>query len=213
MYYVPQRSRSRRLRRSQVDEGIQVQVAGPNLLRYAVERLLMDFEGVRVVRDRGEVVVVCGPHWREALAGVFGATRPAVVVVTHLDEAEVRDAQNRNVEGLIATEDDPSTLQRGLFAVKRGEPFYSESMTQVLLRVLKADADPRQGRRSLDRLSVRELEVASCIASGLSNRQIGDRLFISETTVKFHLHNIFAKLKIGDRLELCSRWRELKGGS
>jgi DNA-binding CsgD family transcriptional regulator len=52
-------------------------------------------------------------------------------------------------------------------------------------------------------LSVREREVLHLVALGLSNRAIADRLFISETTVKTHIHNISRKVKIGNRTSLA----------
>jgi DNA-binding NarL/FixJ family response regulator len=52
-------------------------------------------------------------------------------------------------------------------------------------------------------LSSREKEVVQLIAQGFRNRQIGVKLFISEHTVRNHLHNIFYKLGVSDRLELA----------
>jgi len=53
-------------------------------------------------------------------------------------------------------------------------------------------------------LTPRELEIVRMVASGLRNRAIGERLFISEGTVKIHLHNIFRKLAVSGRLELAA---------
>ena len=54
----------------------------------------------------------------------------------------------------------------------------------------------------IDALTVREREVTSLIGEGLKNKQIADRLLISETTVRHHLTSIFGKLGVTDRLEL-----------
>src|SRR5262249_55616689 len=51
-------------------------------------------------------------------------------------------------------------------------------------------------------LTARELEVISLLGEGLRNKQIGDRLFVSETTVRHYLTSIFDKLGVSDRLEL-----------
>jgi DNA-binding NarL/FixJ family response regulator len=62
------------------------------------------------------------------------------------------------------------------------------------------EIDPEQAK--IDSLTQREREVVSLIAEGLKNRQIGERLFISETTVTHHLSSIYSKLGVSDRLEL-----------
>ena len=57
-------------------------------------------------------------------------------------------------------------------------------------------------RVKIDALTEREREVTSLIGEGLKNKQIADRLLISETTVRHHLTSIFGKLGVSDRLEL-----------
>jgi DNA-binding NarL/FixJ family response regulator len=52
-------------------------------------------------------------------------------------------------------------------------------------------------------LSDREKEIVQLIAQGFRNKEIAEKLFISEQTVKNHLHNIFDKLGVSDRLELA----------
>jgi DNA-binding NarL/FixJ family response regulator len=51
-------------------------------------------------------------------------------------------------------------------------------------------------------LTARELEIARLVASGLRNRRVAQRLFVSEATVKTHLHNIYDKLKVESRGQL-----------
>jgi LuxR family maltose regulon positive regulatory protein len=61
----------------------------------------------------------------------------------------------------------------------------------------------------IEPLSAREIEVLSLVAAGLSNREIGERLFISTGTVKAHLHNILGKLAVGNRVQAVARARQL----
>jgi ATP/maltotriose-dependent transcriptional regulator MalT len=61
-----------------------------------------------------------------------------------------------------------------------------------------------------DPLTERELEVLHLVGQGLSNREIGDQLYISTGTVKIHLHNIFKKLSVKNRALAIARARELK---
>ncbi|HEY1851678.1 MAG TPA: response regulator transcription factor [Candidatus Binataceae bacterium] len=60
-----------------------------------------------------------------------------------------------------------------------------------------------QGSSSSKRLTARELEIVRFVAIGLRNAEVGERLAISESTVKTHLNNIFQKLTVRDRLELA----------
>jgi DNA-binding NarL/FixJ family response regulator len=64
---------------------------------------------------------------------------------------------------------------------------------------------PRPDRR-FQRLSKREKEVATLVAAGFSNRQIADALFISESTVKDHVHSILTKTELASRSEVAAAW-------
>ena len=65
---------------------------------------------------------------------------------------------------------------------------------------------PDPHRRSLDDFTAREVEIVSLVASGLTNRQIGARLHISENTVEYHLHHIYARLGLSTRTALVHLW-------
>jgi len=75
----------------------------------------------------------------------------------------------------------------------------------VTAEVMRTFAKDYNGRPRGDKplLSDREKQVVQLVAQGYHNREIGQRLFISEQTVKNHLHNIFDKLGVSDRLELA----------
>jgi DNA-binding NarL/FixJ family response regulator len=66
---------------------------------------------------------------------------------------------------------------------------------------MPSTADPPERERAL--LSPREDEIVSLVAQGFKNKEIGEKMLISEQTVKNHLHNIFDKLHVSDRLELA----------
>jgi len=63
-----------------------------------------------------------------------------------------------------------------------------------------AMVDPEVSK--IESLTDREREVIALIGEGLKNKQVGERLFISETTVTHHLSSVFSKLEVSDRLEL-----------
>ena len=57
--------------------------------------------------------------------------------------------------------------------------------------------------RERSQLSTREREIVALVAQGFKNKEMAEKMFISEQTVKNHLHNIFDKLGVSDRLELA----------
>ena len=65
------------------------------------------------------------------------------------------------------------------------------------------------GRPLIEPLSQRELEILHLIAQGLSNREIGERLFLALDTIKGHNRHIFDKLEVQSRTEAVARGREL----
>ena len=67
------------------------------------------------------------------------------------------------------------------------------------------NSQERGGNRDRDRspLSQREREIVVLVAQGFKNKEMAEKMFISEQTVKNHLHNIFDKLVVSDRLELA----------
>ncbi len=73
-------------------------------------------------------------------------------------------------------------------------------------------SEPRlltSGQPLVEALSERELEVLALIAAGLTNREIGERLYVTESTIKGHNRNLFAKLQVQRRTEAVARAREL----
>ena len=84
--------------------------------------------------------------------------------------------------------------------VAAGDALLSPAVTK---RVIKKFARParREPPKGLDELTARELEILRLIAAGLSNAEIGGRLYISETTVKTHVTHILQKLDLRDRVQ------------
>ncbi len=104
--------------------------------------------------------------------------------------------------------EEDSALINILTRVKEASPSFVE-------RILTPDDDKKQNLQShhsqplIDPLSPRELEVLQCLAEGLPNREIGDRLVITVGTVKTHVHHIINKLGVKNRLQAVTRGREL----
>jgi two-component system NarL family response regulator len=99
--------------------------------------------------------------------------------------------------GYILKDDDPDTMLRAIRAVAHGESLLGPTIADKVMRQFSSLPD----KQSLfaDDLTAREIEVLKLIASGLSNKEIAEKLVLSEKTVKNHINNIFSKLHVYDR--------------
>jgi DNA-binding NarL/FixJ family response regulator len=103
--------------------------------------------------------------------------------------------------------DDLPHLIDTLRQVAAGAVVCSPTITGGLFRRLATLADQRSGAAPAEPLTPREREIAGLLADGLSNREIGRRLFIEVSTVKNHVHNILEKLRLSGRADAAS-WYE-----
>jgi two-component system, NarL family, nitrate/nitrite response regulator NarL len=108
-----------------------------------------------------------------------------------------------------ATLDD---LAAALRRAVRGEARCSPSVAAGLMRRVAALAAERPGFPRSSPLTAREEEIVALIDEGLSNKEIGQRLFIEVATVKNHVHNILEKLNVTRRAQAAARMRALRRG-
>jgi len=101
------------------------------------------------------------------------------------------------VEGYIVKDIAMEDLARALLTIHQGNVYIDPSMAGNMLRRLSS----RRMRNDPLELSDRETEVIRLIALGLSNRQISDKLFLSEKTVKNHISRIFSKINVSARTQ------------
>jgi DNA-binding NarL/FixJ family response regulator len=119
-----------------------------------------------------------------------------LVLTTLLDDHLVVDAIQRGAKGYVVKDVDTSELVRAIRAVSRGDSAFDARSAAAMVRTLNA-----AGEAESRKLTERELQVLRMLAQGMSNRDIGGRLYISETTVKFHVGNIMRKLEVTRRAE------------
>ncbi|MHD0302973.1 MadR family response regulator transcription factor [Rhodococcus erythropolis] len=118
-----------------------------------------------------------------------------LVLTTFLDDQLVVRAVHAGARGYVVKDVDTTELVRAIRAVSRGESAFDSRSASAVVRSLNGQSS------SKERLTDRELEVLRLLANGLSNIKIGERLFISPTTVKFHVSNIMRKLEVSRRAE------------
>ncbi|GAB3693957.1 MadR family response regulator transcription factor [Saccharopolyspora tripterygii] len=117
-----------------------------------------------------------------------------LVLTTFLDGRLVVEAIHRGARGYVVKDVDTTELVRSLRAVARRESSFDSRSAAAMVESMNSPV-------SQPRLTERELKVLRQLAHGLSNRDIGAELFISETTVKFHVRNIMRKLTATSRAE------------
>jgi two-component system nitrate/nitrite response regulator NarL len=129
-----------------------------------------------------------------------------ILVLTGLRDTDAhRQAVQLGAMGVVLKEHAPDVLIKAIEKVHAGEisldrPTMGRMLRETMSGRDQKEVDPEQTK--IKSLTQREREVVALIAEGLKNRQIGERLFISETTVTHHLSSIYSKLGVSDRLEL-----------
>lgn len=128
-----------------------------------------------------------------------------LVLTTFLNERLVVEAIRSGAKGYVLKDVDADALVRSIRAVQSGESAFDSHAAAVVVRTMSGDR-PEDGAITF---TARESEVVKLLATGQSNRQIGQTLFISETTVKFHVHNVMGKLGVKRRAEVVYRSGQL----
>jgi two-component system, NarL family, nitrate/nitrite response regulator NarL len=133
----------------------------------------------------------------------FDSIQTRVIVLTAAeDDRDVVRAMRLGARGVVLKQSASDLLLKSIRKVADGEIWLDNRMTAEVIDAFKKSAEAGQ-RREKPLLSDREKEIVQLVAQGFRNREIGEKLFISEQTVKNHLHNIFDKLGVSDRLELA----------
>jgi DNA-binding NarL/FixJ family response regulator len=130
-------------------------------------------------------------------------TRARIVILTTFDSDEyVYEALRAGASGFLLKDVQPAQLVDAIRVVARGEALLAPTVTRRLLdRFAHALPGTRGVPAALAELTERELEVLTLLASGLSNAELAERLFVSETTVKTHVSSILRKLDLRDRVQ------------
>ncbi|MGA2264112.1 MAG: response regulator transcription factor, partial [Acidobacteriota bacterium] len=137
---------------------------------------------------------------------IAAAEEAKVLILTGMRDPELhRRAVRLGAKGLVSKDASVDVLAKAIKKVYAGEVWLDRSMTAAVLDELSREDDsghlgPEQTK--IATLTDREREVICAVGEGLKNKQIGERLFISDVTVRHHLTSIYSKLAVSDRLEL-----------
>ena len=125
---------------------------------------------------------------------------PTVILTAAMHDNELTDAMALGVAGIVLKESPPAALVDCVRDVHRGERRIDvETLTRAAER---RPPRPQVAGERTPPLTPRETEIVKLVAQGLRNKELAQRLSITEGTVKIHLHNIYDKLGVDGRLEL-----------
>jgi DNA-binding NarL/FixJ family response regulator len=124
-----------------------------------------------------------------------------VLILTTFDLDEyVYEALQAGASGFVLKDDPPEQLIAALRTVAAGDALLSPAVTKQVIRRFAQLPRPTPPK-AVEELTARELDTFRLIAEGLSNAEISERLYISETTVKTHVTHILQKLGLRDRVQ------------
>jgi DNA-binding NarL/FixJ family response regulator len=124
-----------------------------------------------------------------------------IVILTTFDLDEyVYEALSAGASGFVLKDDPPEQLIAAVRTVAAGDALLSPAVTRRVIKQFTRVPRPTPPKQ-LDELTEREREIFALIADGLSNAEIGERLFIGDTTVKTHITHILQKLNLRDRVQ------------
>jgi DNA-binding NarL/FixJ family response regulator len=188
-----------------------------------------DFEVVAQAQDGRQVLDVLQLHEPDILLldlkmpGLDGLAtlqrlqiaknKTRVIVLTASDDKnEFVQAMKLGTSGIVLKQTATELLIKSIRKVHAGEIWLDSHTTAAVIRQFVANDEapavqslPPAPTRERERspLSQREREIVALVAQGFKNKEMAEKMFISEQTVKNHLHNIFDKLGVSDRLELA----------
>ncbi len=205
---------------------IRVLIADDQALVRAGFRMLLDsVDDVEVVGEAGDgeqaIAMVAASHpdvvlmdirmpgvdgleatRRIAADAALAATR-VLVLTTFESDDYVYEALRGGASGFLVKDTEPAELIQAVRIIARGEALLSPSITRRLIADIAArSATPGRASVQLGDLTGREREVMALVAGGLTNDEIGARLFLSPLTAKTHVSRTMSKLGARDRAQL-----------
>ena len=132
------------------------------------------------------------------------ATTKVLILTTFEADDYVFEALRAGASGFLLKDTEPAELLDGVRVIARGDALLAPSVTRRLIAevVDHSGRAPSTDRARLAALTDREEEVLGCVAIGLTNEEIGERLYLSPLTVKTHVSRILSKLSARDRTQL-----------
>jgi DNA-binding NarL/FixJ family response regulator len=136
----------------------------------------------------------------------FNKKARVIILTASEDKNEFVQAMKLGCSGIVLKQTAPELIIKSIRKVHAGEIWLDSHTTAAVMRQFSSPSEALGGHgkaRERSPLSQREREIVGLVAQGYKNKEMAEKMFISEQTVKNHLHNIFDKLGVSDRLELA----------
>jgi DNA-binding NarL/FixJ family response regulator len=170
---------------------VRIPAAGPHVV-------LMD------IHLPGESGIACTARLRQKMPDL-----QVIMLTVYKDIKMIFQALKAGACGYVLKRSDEKEILEAIAEVRAGgAPMTSEVARMVVRSFLEAPAVA--GRDDTDQLSARELEILALVAEGFTNKEIADRLHISNATVRTHLMHIYEKLHVRCRTEAAARYLRAK---
>lgn len=134
-----------------------------------------------------------------------------LVLTSFVDDNLVYNAVIAGAHGYLMKEVDPPALLEAITKAAAGQSILTPDITQRVMKMLRNGTSTKDGTSDLSSLSQQERRVLACVAEGLTNKQTGERLGLSENTVKNYLINVFEKLQVKRRSQAAALYVEQVG--
>jgi DNA-binding NarL/FixJ family response regulator len=134
------------------------------------------------------------------------ASLRVVILATDPSDDLLIEAMGLDIDGLIVDAEGAHAVTGCVREVCKGRLSVDQNASRRVVRVLTHRLSALRDAMRL--LSQRELDIVRLVGEGLTNKEIGARLFVTEGTIKAHLHNIFKKLQVRSRRALAAHARE-----
>jgi DNA-binding NarL/FixJ family response regulator len=194
------------------------------VVREGLTMLVGLIDGVEVVGtacDGAEAIQLAGAHHPDVvlmdlrMPGVDGIAATAdlrerlptarvLVLTTYADQDAIVPALQAGARGYLTKDASAEQIETAIRAVHAGQTHLDPAVQERLVAAVISHPPPDlsgPGRKPPDGLTAREVEVLALLASGLSNTEIAQRLYLTNATVKTHINRIFAKTGARDRAQ------------
>ena len=149
-----------------------------------MDLLMPEFDGVTAIKE-----IKTG--WPEACV---------LVLTSFLEDDKVFPAIENGALGYLLKDTQPDELLDAIRGVHRGETMLHPSIAKKIMQRIQEGSDESKGREG-QVLTDRELDVLRLLAQGTGDREIAEKLVVSERTVHFHVSNILSKLHLANRTQ------------
>lgn len=150
------------------------------------------------------------PTQEAAIAAIKAIQQHNLKMIAITDQPTVQEGQElfkAGIKGYLAADFPAGQLQQVIDVVQQGNIWLGQNIMAALIEKMQTPVSDDHWQQGL---TAREIETAQAILQGLSNKQIAEQFFISERTVKSHVHNLLEKFNVKDRLALVLKIQAIR---